>query len=248
MNKNQKILLLVEGEKAEKELLERVFNEYNLSLNYQIYPYKTNIYVLYQTMFKGNEDSLDSLDLLRFLKSKDLGNVLFDENFSDILLVFDYDPQDPNFSFDKIKLMQDYFNESTDNGKIYINYPMIESYKHFKSLPDDEYMNRTVGLSQIKTYKTIVNRESKFQDIRRIKREHFDKIISYNIDKIDLLIHGIYNTITLKNKYINIDLEELLSFQNETLEKNNYLYVVNTCLFFICDYNINLIAVEIENV
>lgn len=140
VNRVRKILLLVEGEKLEVKLIEKAFQEYKLDLNYSIYPYSTNIYDLYERMFKGNENDLDALDLLGVLKERDPSNTILDEEFSDILLIFDYEPQDHLFSEERIKLMLNYFNESTDNGKLYINYPMCESFKHLKSDPDEEYI------------------------------------------------------------------------------------------------------------
>ena len=34
--------------------------------------------------------------------------------------------------------MLDFFNDETENGKLYINYPMIESLKYTKEMPDAE--------------------------------------------------------------------------------------------------------------
>lgn len=46
--------------------------------------------------------------------------------------------------------MSDYFSESTDEGKLYINYPMVEACKHFKDIPDDEYITRAVSIDDIR--------------------------------------------------------------------------------------------------
>ena len=81
MSKKRKVLLIVEGERVEVQLFNQLFKVYNLSLNYDIFPYKTSIYELYERMFKGNEDCLDSLDLIQTLKSKDPDNKLLDEYF-----------------------------------------------------------------------------------------------------------------------------------------------------------------------
>lgn len=35
--------------------------------------------------------------------------------------------------------MLDYFSDETENGKLYINYPMIESLKYTKEIPDANY-------------------------------------------------------------------------------------------------------------
>jgi hypothetical protein len=242
VSKIQKILLLVEGEKVEVKLLKKLFEVYNLSLNYVIYPYTTNIYSLYQTMFRGNEDCLDSLDLLLFLKSKDPTNTLFDENFSDILLIFDYEPQDSCFSSDKIKIMQNYFSESTDNGKLFLNYPMVESFKHFKSFPDDGYKDRIVTLDQVMFYKDLVAHEAMITDLRLFTRDNFNDIIIQNIKKSNYLLNNNYDIIEIKEAYFNIKLLDLLIVQNKCLSNKNLLYVLNTCLFFICDYKFDLIT------
>ena len=51
-------------------------------------------------------------------------------NFKNILLCFDYDCHDPFYSPEKLNAMQKLFSDPTDNGKLYLNYPMLESYCH----------------------------------------------------------------------------------------------------------------------
>lgn len=242
VNKEKKVLLLVEGEKLEVNLFNKIFQEYSLSLEYEIYPYKTNIYELYERMFEGFEKSLDELDLLLVLRSKDPASKIFNEDFSDILLVFDYEPQDHRYSPDRIKLMMEYFCESTDNGKLYINYPMIESIKHFKSFPDEEYINRKVELDLIKNYKEIVGKEAKITDIDKFTKNIFNEIINQNLKKSFFLL----NNENLGEKvdydiYLKLSFIEIVDKQNCFLNKDKMIYVLNTCLFFICDYNFKLI-------
>ena len=35
----------------------------------------------------------------------------------------------------------DFFDDETENGKLYINYPMVESLKYTKQIPDNEFYN-----------------------------------------------------------------------------------------------------------
>ena len=58
--------------------------------------------------------------------------------------------------------MQHCFADLTDMGKLYLNYPMIESYLHLKSIPDEEYINRKipVSLQPGDKYKGVVKSES----------------------------------------------------------------------------------------
>ena len=194
-------------------------------------------------MFKGNETDLDALDLLGVLKEKDPGNIMFDEEFSDILLVFDYDPQDNRFTEERIRLMLNYFCESTDNGKLYINYPMCESFKHLKSDPDDEYKNRVVDYSIVASgkYKELVGKETKYPTIRDYSKKHFDSIIIHNIKKAYYITKNKYQIIDSKGSYYELDPEYILQVQNDFLKNSKNIYVLNTCLFFICDYKIDLV-------
>lgn len=242
-----KVLLLVEGAKEEKRILEKVLEEYNIGFNVEIYSYKTNIYELYEKIFLGREDDLKSIKLIDFLRARDRETQFLQESFSDILLVFDYDAQDDRFSEERLELMLKFFNESTENGKLYINYPMVESYKHFKSYPEDiEYKDRKVNVEDIqnKKYKEIVSREAKITDIRKYKKKHFNSMIKQNIKKANYILNGNYNINeeNMKTTYLNINPVQIAKKQNEAWKGNEaFLYVLNTCLFFVCDYKFKLI-------
>lgn len=43
---------------------------------------------------------------------------------------FDLEAHHPGFTVEKIKEMASYFVELSDIGKLYINYPMVESFFH----------------------------------------------------------------------------------------------------------------------
>ena len=67
MNKSKaKILMLVEGEKTDFVLMQRLLDIYGVNEKHEIVSYNTNIYVLYNHMFAGGDP--DSLDLLQVLK------------------------------------------------------------------------------------------------------------------------------------------------------------------------------------
>ena len=90
----RKILLLVEGEKADIAVMCRLLTVYNLNIDYEIIPYCTNIYRLYKDFFDSGDDP-ENLDLLLLLKSRDENPdhaYIFNEHYSDIYLVFDLDP------------------------------------------------------------------------------------------------------------------------------------------------------------
>ena len=167
VRKRSQNLLIVEGKHEKNELFRLVFHcfpEMKISME-DIWIYGTNIYMLYDDIVKEYGDEWDKDDIdLPFVISKKRGilPLRYKEDFTNIILVFDYERHDTNFAVDKITRMQKRFMDSTDMGKLYINYPMIESYQHLCSLPDEGYMEKQVpvSLQPGKRYKTLVRKDS----------------------------------------------------------------------------------------
>ncbi|WP_018750150.1 hypothetical protein [Paenibacillus sanguinis] len=240
----KKILVLVEGERTDYKLMSKLIGLYpELDAKYQIVSYHTNIYVLYQEFFTSGEHQ-DNFDLLQVLKSRESDfqkKYIFDDRYTDILLIFDLDPHDPLFSEEKIKKMQNYFCESSDMGKLYLNYPMVESFYHMNSIPDPEYNDRTVSMDELRSrsYKARVNRESMGRNYQRfaINRVDCGSVIVQNIQKAKMLLGE--NT-QISSTWSEIDSVSLLNKQLEYL-RMGYLYVLCTCAMFIYDYDSRLL-------
>ena len=148
------------------QALQGVMPGLNIDIN-DVWIYGTNIYKLYEDIVReyGNDWAKDRIDVdLPFVISKKehMETVYYRNDFTNIILVFDYERHDPAFSEEKILEMQHCFEDSTDMGKLYVNYPMIESYLHLKSMPDGEYINRKipVSLQPGDRYKCLVKSES----------------------------------------------------------------------------------------
>lgn len=162
-------LLIVEGKHEKDELFWLIFKcfpEMNIDID-DVWIYGTNIYKLYEDIVKeyGNDWAKNEIDVdLSFVISKKEHpeTVYYRYDFTNIILVFDYERHDPSFSEEKILEMQHCFEDSTNLGKLYLNYPMIESYLHLKSIPDEEYINRKipVSLQPGDKYKGVVKSES----------------------------------------------------------------------------------------
>lgn len=117
--------------------------------------YNSNIYSLYGKLQEHDVlNGLLEVDTVSVLKEilsekgdKTLENIREDE-VSEIYLFFDYDFQEKGGTFaknnEKLSKMLDYFTDETSNGKLYINYPMVESLRYTKELPDNDYWTYTV--------------------------------------------------------------------------------------------------------
>lgn len=169
VRKRRRNLLIVEGSHEKNKLFWLIFKcfpEINIDMD-DIWIYGTNIYLLYGDIVKeyGSEWADEENDIdLPFVISKKLhpDSLCYKEDFINIILVFDYERHDINFSEQKILKMQKCFVDAADMGKLYINYPMIESYQHLKALPDCDYAERNipVSLQPGRKYKALVDNET----------------------------------------------------------------------------------------
>ena len=125
-------LLIVEGKHEKNKLFWLIFKcfpEMAIDID-DVWIYGTNIYLLYDDIVKeyGEHwvEENDDIDLPFVISKKQFPDRLrYKEDFTNIILVFDYERHDLNFSEKKIMEMQSSFIDSTDMGKLYINYPMI---------------------------------------------------------------------------------------------------------------------------
>ena len=82
---------------------------------------------------------------------------ILEVNVSEIFLFFDYDFQESRLTLEEnnrhIGEMLEYFNDETENGKLYINYPMVESVFYTKQLPDKDYLSYYVTREECHNFK-----------------------------------------------------------------------------------------------
>ncbi len=243
MDKTSKILILVEGARIDLRLMEHLLHVYGIDKKHEVFSYNTNIYVLYQEMFASGDPA--SIDLLQLLKEreKDPEKIeLLNARYSDIILVFDFDPQDPLFSSIKITDMMGFFTESSDMGKLYINYPMVEAFYHMKSIPDKDYNESIASLHELiqGTYKHRVNQENRNRDYSKfaINREECNIVIRQNIDKSWRISKGGF----FGDQETPLpDFTDILQGQLDKMKSEKSVSILCTCAFYIVDYNSKLI-------
>lgn len=143
MNRKGKIAFVVEGASTEKNILKNMrrvfFNERRGFIDSEIIilPGELNIYMLWDIMRKEDFD----VDIIEIIKERILDlrgeEKNYDRNeFSEVYLFFDLDahqqnlPRDIEISQEEVvKCMLDTFDNETENGKLYINYPMCEAIR-----------------------------------------------------------------------------------------------------------------------
>lgn len=205
MNRQRnRTLIITEGNHEKNKLIKIIllaFPEIKIPED-NIIIYESNIYNLYNKIIReyGQDWQEQDVDLPKCVaKWKNMGVKLEKIDFTNVILIFDYERQDPNFSEATICEMQKYFSDINDVGQLYINYPMVESYLDIDLKNSDDYEFRTFSadFSKGNEYKAIVKGNQVCNDVflfhklaNRLEEIIHDKAIAENTAKNILIKFG----------------------------------------------------------
>lgn len=238
---NRKILVIVEGARKELKLVNKLKNLF-LPQDISIVSYGTSLYQLYDYLEEYCDFNFEELDVLLALKAHETveeKKAVFDEKYTDVLLIFDFDPQDNKFDVAEIRKLMVYFNDSTENGKLYINYPMLESFYHLKNIKevsiDESFKDSKFSLKELQEhqYKRRVVNEGTDLDVGRMTKLQIENIMCQQACKANYILEGNYEVL---NDYGQDKMVMVLNKQNDMLEQIGDAYVLNTCTFFVLEF------------
>lgn len=170
--------------------------------------YGSDIYQLYRRL----KEEYFAVDMVSLLKERSEYNrrVLAgydNDSFAYVYFFFDYDAHATNASDEQIAEMLGFFNNETENGKLFISYPMVEAIKHFK---DNETfkcltvkckrrncpllgtcLDREICLAE-PHYKALVPRDSDREMAKLDSGEKWKRLIEAHLSKGNLLVHDEY--------------------------------------------------------
>lgn len=319
MNKWKKglTLVLVEGIDDKDPFLKSIchtFPELNIDYEADVFTFNTNLGKLYKDLVEEYGSDFVDLDVdLPVLLSRKYSQLagLRKTNFKNILLFFDYDCHDPQFTEEKIQKLQALFSDPSDNGQLYINYPMLESYCDCVLDEKDKFMSSMIepkeltgkiykprakkasniygifksenGLDFLKEkldsniflkmpysknknhclekirnhvkaecpdytqkdvnaivgeiYSHLFNENMKYKENEKfleLRKRTIQKLVSYHLEKA---------LVTVQHQSVQeeIDLQKILSIQTKFLNEKNKIYILNTSILFVADYNPKLI-------
>lgn len=236
---DRRVLFVVEGEKDDPRFLKKMHELLLGTKPDNIFSFGASIHQLFRKIFVDGriDEDLDLTSVLMEDADEEEQEIL-KQDFSDIYLIFDMDPQDSLYDDERLLMAMRFFDDSTENGKLYLNYPMLESYRHLKSPYDPGYLDRTVSIEDIRTYKKLVNDESypDIKDLGRYTDETFMMIIELNIRKANMMLSG-SSDIPEPDEYYLWDLADVLAIQAVKLSEVGRIHVINTSVFNAVDYN-----------
>lgn len=238
----RKVLFIVEGRRDEPRLLKKMHSMLFGTQLENIYSYETTVYDLLKKMFDHDEMdcNLDVISVLRETELEPERRIVLEREYSDIYLIFDMDPQESRYE-ECSHLLESamlFFSDSTVNGKLYLNYPMLESYKHLRAHDDISYFDRVVGIDEIREYKSVVESECHphFKHLNRYTEDTMREIIFMNVRKANKMLSGVSNLPGVDD-YRSWEGIELLRIQRESFADDGVLFVLNTSVFYPIDFN-----------
>ena len=241
--KKEFIAIISEGEKTEKQIINNLENNFTTFSDKIIFlSYKANIYNLFREI---EED--EDIDIISLLKEKqikankirndveniDVSNINSDD-ISQIYLFFDYDGHDSEYSNEKIRQMIEIFNNETENGKLYISYPMVEALKHLKKDKLD-INNYLVEAKTRINYKNFVSQNTDYENLVNLTKGNWLFIISENLKRCLFLLeitninYEIYSNMINQESIFNKQLDKYISKEEKVL-------VLSAFPFFLIEY------------
>lgn len=199
------ILFILEGNKPDRSLYKTMMKVCGVGEDTVDFVYGCNIDALYRDMQELGEGA----DIVGLLKEKYINNPSSNKNLlltrsdqiSEIYLIFDYDFHDIKRSPDVLNKqlvdLLNYFNEETEHGKLYINYPMIEAIRYTKEIPDPEYYSYCVSREECRVFKRLTSEFSFYRNIDFLTKgddaklkQNWEDLKKQNVSKANYICNG----------------------------------------------------------
>ena len=215
MSNKELHLFIFEGEKTEISFLYSLESKFMGSRNAIKCVFGAEIYQLFKLMKKDAD-----LDIVGILKERNPENAetlkgCNQDSFAGIYLFFDYDAHSPNADDTKIKEMLNFFNNETENGLLYLSYPMAEALRHYKDKETFKDLRaKCKGGNKLSTmncpnknscpyiencmkglhYKEIVQKDCRSQltNMNKYDKQIWKELIEVHVCKMNYLVNDTY--------------------------------------------------------
>lgn len=230
------ILLVFEGAKTEDKIFNTLKQYYFNNINKTIIrtTFNTHIYTLW-TKVKNDE----FLDIFEVVKNETQQNKIelteiSRNDISEVYLFFDYDGHAKEASDEDLTAMLNHFNNETENGKLYVSYPMVEAVKHIHDSIDFKML--AVEAKNNISYKQLVNNQTAYQDLTKIQHDDWQKIFLLNIMKANFIINDKFEKPINHDTNIINQNSIFLSQLEKYIDQKGMVAVLSAFPFFVIDY------------
>ena len=197
--------------------------------------YDAEIYQLYKVL-KEEESDFDLVELLRerSIENAELLRNYNRNSFAYIYLFFDYDAHSTLASDGKIMEMLNFFDNETENGLLYISYPMLEAIRHYRDMqsfkelivkckrtncPYKNDCDEVEACLKEPHYKNVSASECQPQltNINKYTKDVWQELIRAHVSKMNYLVHDVF------------DLPKQIESQSEIFSKQLEKYINHKC-------------------
>ncbi len=232
---------IVEGEAREPQIIDNISKVFFTHGNIKIItlPAGENIYMLWKRL-KADDFDTDIIEVLRESNDdiREQLTGLSRDDFSEVYLFFDYDTHQTNLGkaddIDAVAQMLESFDNETENGKLYISYPMVEALRDYKPSACGDREMCFVAIGEIKEYKNASSVRSVNPQFKKYDYEIWKNIIDVFAMRVSCLF-GSSDTLEYE-KYS----ETVTPYEIHVLEEretgNQRVFVLSAFPEFLVDY------------
>ena len=229
--------MLTEGKDPDKKLIEDIINKFQIK-GEVIWAKIGTIYAFYKDIKEKYDENMDVIRYIKYKYSDKISKEFKASEISYVYLFFDYDLHSKlNEEYENIEKIYERINEiseinsffenETENGKLYLSFPMIEAY------------HKPIGCNYIYKEDSFEEKLVNFKDFKKkIKSEignrGIESIKSQYKGIIKFYIHNSEKILGIKFK--EIEKNKVLKFQNELLKKKNKVKIYPSILIFLNEY------------
>ena len=237
---NSKILILTEGKSPDKSVIQNINEKFDIGGEI-IWTKVGTIYAFYKLLKKEYEKT-PYIEMASYIKTRYKSKISEDflsSQISRIYLFFDYDIHseldseydDLEKISEKIKEIEEiskFFANETEEGKLYLSFPMIEAY------------SKPVGVNfkYFSNFKSKIKKETRNRGNAYINSKYLE-IIKFHIENSKKL---------LDLKIEEIERIKILEFENNLLKNNRKINVFSAIPIFLKEYfgmkKLNKILIE----
>lgn len=242
MNK-ERIAIITEGDVRELEIFDNIRSIFFKmdSIDIIALPAGENIYMLWKQL-KDDDFQTDIIEIVR--EQNDVAAKVLDkhtrDDFSEIYLFFDYDGHQDNLSdeeegIDVLEQMLGAFDNETENGLLYVSYPMAESVRDYVEDDCAVLGNCYVLVDDFSDYKHISSKNHKHNKLKSYGIVEWEDITDSFARRLSCLL-GREEVLSYSEYKREVTPESIYIFQKQIIEHGK---AFTLCAFpeFLLDYH-----------
>jgi len=242
MSNSIKVFVL-EGESKEDTIVKMMTNCFfggknqNIIINLSV---AQNIYMLYQTL-KQYDFEIDFIELLRseVSNAEEALRGIKRQQIDQIYMFFDFDPQQnnlpKNLNYQEVlREMLVFFNDETDQGKLYISYPMSEAIYDIKIDMCQAHTNCLYAADALSVYKYNTGERNTVAGVH-LYYSMWEKVLNTFILRVRCLFD--FDVLNYDEYSLNISPKNIFYKELELLNNKNQVFILSAFPEFLLDYH-----------